>query len=182
MCANFQVRVVEEFLHTPPEIAANPNLAYPRLRTRDNLEADVDELLIGVRRQCGGDLRLVKSVFGQRLFHLHESIVQLGLGKAGTGCELAGALQLRVERRPLGPVHVDGPDKGARSPEKDECHTVLAGRSLDLRALYMNRLVDAGRIELAEALAEVFRAQRLSLGLGKGVRQGGKPIGGNALE
>jgi hypothetical protein len=46
----------------------------------------------------------------------------------------------------------------------------------------MNCLVEAGRIELAEALAEVFRAQRLSLGLGKVFRQGSKPIGGNALE
>src|SRR5450631_518337 len=182
MCAYFQVRIVEEFRHAHPRIAGNLNLAHPCLRSGDNLEGDVDELLIRMLSQCGSDLRLVKSVFGQRLFHLHESIVQLGLGKAGTGSELAGALQLRVERRALGSVHIHGTDKGARGSEKDEGHTTLAGRTINLRALHMYRLVKAGRIELAETLPEVFRGQRLSLGLGKLAGEGSEAIRGNALK
>ena len=52
-------------------------------------------------------------------------MIEFGRGKAGAGRQLAGALQLRIDRDPLGPVHADRADEGARRSAKDQGHAVL---------------------------------------------------------
>ena len=104
-----------------------------------------------MRRERIGNRRLVESVLGQRAAHLLKRLAEFGLGKAGTGRELAGALKLRIHRGALGPVHADRPDKRARRSAEDQGHAILLARSLDLDVL-----IEASGKELAQALLQVL--------------------------
>ena len=182
MGADSQTRVMAELRHAHSRVAGDLDLTHPGLRSGNRLKDDIDELLIGVRRERGGDLRLVESVFGHRLAHLLERVGELGLGKARAGLEPAGALQLSIQGGPFGAVNSHSADKGAGTATKDEVDDVLVGQYRGLCAFHLYRLVKAAGIELAQALSYVFRIEGLSSKLGQLASQRVKAIRGNAGE
>ncbi len=160
-----------KIVHAHARVARYLDGAHPRLRAIDHMERDVDELLFGVGRQRMGNHRLMEAILGQQRPHLFEGAAQIFLGETGAGRQLAGALKLCIDRSSLGAVHVDGADEGARRSAKNESHAVLLALALD-----GNGFKNAGRKKLAQALFQVFPAQRRSLGLRQMPGQRGETV------
>jgi hypothetical protein len=123
------------------------------------------------------DLRLHKAVVFKRLAHICKRLVQFGGGKAGTGIQLAGAVQLRVDRGAFCSVHADIADEAARRSAEDEFDAVLKRLTL-----YLDGFKEAGGKQLAQAFLQILNFERRAFGLGKVSGKRVKPRGVNALK
>ena len=169
--------VAAELLNTQAGVAGDLDVADASLYAGVDLELDIDKLTVGMGSEGLLEDGLVEAVLSHGLLHLLERGSEPCLRVAGSGDELAGALELGVEGRSLGSVDADDSEEDAGSAAKDEVDAVGGEGSFSI-----DGLVEAGGVELAEASPEAVCAEGLALGLRQLSGEWIEAIGGDAFK
>ena len=102
-------------------------------------------------------------------------MIELGLRKSRARRQLAGPLQLCIERGRLGAEDAHFSNEDARRSTKDKQQAIRSALGL-----YRDGFKESGRKELAQASSDCLPVERLALGLGQTSRQGCQTIQGDA--
>jgi hypothetical protein len=141
------------------------------------VKGDVDQLIQRVRGQGLSNLGFMEAIVRQRGAHIGECLGELGLREAGSGVELADAVELGIQRGALGAIHADGSNEGAGSSAENEGNAILKRKAFNL-----DGFIKAGGKHLAETLAHGLEAEWRALGLGQVAGKRLKRVSVNAIE